>query len=101
MRMIVRNIINSESKSLKEMGLENKKVKMVYTIINEDNMYAKFNPYTGESCNKSLDNLILTHGITVFAEDVLHDWKISGNIFKYNSHSTKIDQKVDLLIEYE
>jgi len=101
MRMIVRNIINSEYKTLKELGLESKTIKRVYTILNEEEMYAKFNPQTGEPCEKSLDNLVLRHWITVFVEDKMHDWNVFGDRFKFHAHSSDIGDKIDLLIEYE
>jgi hypothetical protein len=101
MRMILRDIINSEFRTLKELGLENKTIKRVYTIINEEEMYAKFNPQTGKPCEKSLDNLILKHWSTVFVEDKMHDWNIFGDRFKFHAHSSGMGEKVDLLIEYE
>jgi hypothetical protein len=101
MRIIVRGIVNNETKTLKEMGLEGKKIKRVCTILNEENMYAKFNPHTGEPIEKDLNYLILEHLKTVFFEDKLHDWDIYGNNFKFYAHSSDIGEKVDLLIEFE
>lgn len=101
MRTIVRGIINNEYKLLSEMGLEGRNIKIVYTIFNENSMYAKFNPKTGEAIEKSLDNLILQHHVNVFIEDRGHDWNVYGDKFKFFAHSSGIGDIVDLLIEYE
>jgi deoxyhypusine synthase len=101
MRTIIRGIINNEKIPLKDIGLLDKKINRVYTILNEEEMYAKFDPKTGEPCEKSLDNLVLQHWKTVFFEDQIHDWTISGDIFKFHAHSSDIGDSVDLLIEFE
>lgn len=101
MRKIVRDIINNEYKPLKDMGLDGKEINKVYTILDEEKMFAKFNPKTGEPIEKSIDHLILQHWYTVFVEDKGHDWSIYGNRFKFHAHSSKIGDKVDLLIEFD
>jgi hypothetical protein len=101
MRIIIRDIINNEYRTLKNIGLENKKIIRVCTILNEEKMYAKYDPITGEPVEKTLDLLILKHWDTVFFEDKGHDWNIYGDRFKFHAHSSSIGDKVDLLIEYE
>ena len=101
MRKIVRGLINGESKSLKEMSLDGCKINKVYTILKEDDMYVKFNPHTGEPCEKSLDNLILKHWDTVFVEDMGHDWGVYGDRFKYHPHSSDIGETCDILVEFD
>ena len=99
--MIVRAVINNEYKTMKDMGLEGKKINKVYTILKEEEMYAKFDTNTGEPCERSLDNLILLHWDTVFVEDKGHDWGVYGDKFKFHAHSSDIGDRVDILIEYE
>lgn len=101
MRIIVRGIINNEIKTLKELGLEGKIIRKVYTILDEEGMYVKFDPSTGKPVEKSLDNLVLQHWYTVFIEDKMHDWTVIKDKFKFHAHSSDIGDKVDLLIEYE
>jgi len=101
MRKILRGIINNKIYTLEELGLKNYKIKKVYTILDEENMYAKFDGETGKPLNKSLDNLVLQHWQTVFYEDYIHDWNTFGNNFKLGAHSSVPGDIVDLLIEYE
>lgn len=101
MRKIIRGITNNSYTLLSDLGLEGSTIKTVYTIFNEEKMYAKFDSRTGQPIEKSLDNLILNHHETVFVEDKGHDWNVYGNKFKYYAHSSSIGDIVDLLIEYE
>lgn len=104
MRCIVRGFINGESKTLKEIGLENKKITKVYTILDEDNLYPKFDTSTGEKLDRSkmtMDDIYIHHLGNVFVEDQLHDWKVIGNIFSFHGHSRHKGDVHDLLVEYE
>lgn len=104
-RIIVRDFINGESKSLKEMGLENINIEKCWTIYDEEKMwdYTKFNPYTGQPIIKGvdLDGLILSHNEGVFIEDPIHDWYVSGDSFKYYSRFISLGNPATILLEFK
>lgn len=106
-RKIVRGIPNVSFTPLAEMGLENVKILRVWTILDEKKMFEgdKFDTQTGEKIaipvNRTLDNPLLQHGVTVFLEDKVHDWNIYGDKFKFYSRIVENSKKVNLLIEYE
>jgi hypothetical protein len=102
--MIFKGAINGNNYDIKEMGLMFKDIKWVYTILNYEGMFQKYDPMTGMKLDELLRDingpLCLIHGVTVCMEDAFHDWKIIRGKFMFNSHSSVIGSKVDLLIEY-
>lgn len=102
MRMIVRGIKNGETRLLKDLGLEGKKIKRVCTILNEEKMFQKYNTETGVPYKvTNLEDLNLQHWITVFYEDFMHDYTVLGEKFRFHAHSSDIGDVVDLLVEVE
>ena len=101
MRIIIRGVINNETKTLEEMGLEGKKIKTLCTILDEEKMFTKYNVETGEPYKVDLDNATLLHHRTVFYEDSMHDYTVMNGKFKFHAHSSDIGEAVDLFIEYE
>lgn len=106
-RKILRNIENSKTYSLEEVGLININIIRVWTILDEVKLFEgdKFNPYTGEKLEavipKDLTNPNLVHGVSVFIEDKIHDWNINQEKFRYYSRVNKKGGTADLLIEFE
>jgi hypothetical protein len=101
-RKIIRGFINGSNVKLNEIDLENTEIINVYTIINEDNLFPKFNSQTGEPISeRSLDNVVLQHHYSVFVEDILHDWNVVGDTFRFHGHSGNKGTVHDLLIEYK
>jgi hypothetical protein len=82
---ILRNIKPS---GLVSIPLENKPIR-VATILNEDKMMAGGSKYNGAA---------MTHNVTVFFEDNVHDWFWQNGKFKYY---TRITNEADVLIVYE
>lgn len=85
MRKILRNFVNGTEIELKE----SKKLKFVYTIIDE-HKYADI-----------LKDGHLEHLSNVYLEDYYHDWRVDGNIFKFYGHSGSKGQTHDLLLIFE
>lgn len=101
-RKILRNFINGESKSLKELGLENCKIKKVWTILHEDMLYnIIIDENNKEKQIFDIDNAILKHNYNVFFEDVNHDWMVYKDKFSFHGHSGFPGDSHDLIIEYE
>lgn len=104
-RIIYNGFINGESKSLKELGLEGKKIKEVWTVYDEDKMWDsnKFNPMTGQPIEKGVDleGIVLTHEEGVLIEDIVHDWRVSGDVFKYYSRYVPLGKPANILFVFE
>ncbi len=90
MRKIINNFVNGSIQSLSDLGLENVKVKRVYTIIDESIL-----DFT------NLEELKLKHNQNVFLEDKVHDWDVINGQFKFYGHSGSKGDKHHLLIEYQ
>jgi hypothetical protein len=99
MRVIIRNVINGELKPLKDLGLENKKIEDVYTIINETLLYGTFDVKTGKPIT-DLQKAHLLHQHNVFFEDKGHDWKVINGEFKFYSRLGKSGTSHDIIVEY-
>lgn len=103
-RVIIREFVNGQEKTLKELGLEGKEIINCWTIYDEDKMWESntFNPFTGKSIEKGVDleGLILQHEVGVLCEDRMDDWRVSGDIFKYYSRYVKLGNTTDILIEF-
>ena len=88
MRVIIRDFVNGDFKSLRELGLEHYKINRVFTLIDLSLLE-----------KEDLEEVKLRHNQNVFLEDRFHDWEVSNGIFKFYGHSGKKGDLHDLLLE--
>ena len=88
MRVIIRNFVNGEFKSLKELGLDSHKINRVFTVIDLSLLE-----------KEDLEEVKLKHNQNVFLEDRFHDWEVQGEVFRFYGHSGKKGDLHDLLLE--
>jgi len=98
--ILIKGIKNGDNIPLKEIGINKRtKIKLLWTIMDEKNIYICFDPQTGKKQQRQLKDVTPIQHKNAFVEDVLHDWNIHKNHLYYNAHSTPIGTEVTILIQ--
>lgn len=100
-RKILRSVCNGSKINLEEHGLLNQKITHLYTIISEQRLFTVYDTQTGEPWSVTLQNANISHGHSVFVEDILHDWHVQNGFLHLHTHSSERDEQIDILVETE
>lgn len=92
---------NGKTIPLTILGVSSRKdILRVWTLYDEMALLSNgaFNTTTGQPVT-GLENANLQHLNGVFIEDYVHDWNIRNNQFHIYSRTTKVGDKITLIIE--
>ena len=75
--ILIKGIKNGDNIPLKEIGINKRtKIKLLWTIMDEKNIYICFDPQTGKKQQRQLKDVTPIQHKNAFVEDVIHDWNI-------------------------
>lgn len=102
MKHILRQIKVGSKISLKDLGLEGKRIVKLYTILNEKHLFTKYDMESGQPYTiTDVQNVSISHNRSVFVEDIIHDWDCHDGFLHYYPAASERDSLVDLLVVTE